>query len=170
MIHARIVALIVVLAIKAGTCCAQDKSFPKELFYEFSAFAGGGIADSQTNRRKSFHFGVDMRANIPATYSGFLLELGYASPPPSRDPGIIFSGNYLAPFTLGKSSPLLLFGTAGYTRHFGIGNAFNYGIGIDYRISETTILRFEARDYVSSTDPVNHNAAFRIGIGRYGSD
>jgi hypothetical protein len=161
---ARMMIIVAGIAIKTGLCFGQSISYDKNLFYEFSAFGGVGVANQSTVTHGSLHFGADMRTLIPRSPFGILFEIGYAGPTNSLGSGAaLFSADYVAPFIVGKR--LQLFGAAGYTRLFGTGNAINYGGGISYLTGKNRAIRFEVRNY--SSDLKEHNVAFRVGYVLY---
>jgi hypothetical protein len=52
--------------------------------------------------------------------------------------------------------------TAGYTRMFETGNAFDYGLGYAYPVDKSHSIRFEARDYYTFSGASQHNVILRV--------
>jgi hypothetical protein len=143
--------------------------FNNGLFYEFSVFGGAGISEHSNIAHGGLHFGADMRINTPPVPLGMLFEFGYAGSFESVDNGAaLVSINILESLILGKSKRLLVFGTGGYTRLFGTGNAVNFGVGVGFKVSRNYAIHFEVRDYLRLSNQGEHNVAFRIGLARYG--
>jgi hypothetical protein len=155
------VLIVSTLVLFTGFCFGEDASFQYS-YYEFSPFAGAGVTGPSPNFHGTLQFGASVGFQAPLL--GILFEGGYNGPATKvKDGSALFSANYSAPCAIGKSKRFRIFGTTGYTRLFGSSNAINYGGGMDYSVNEMSALRFEVRDYMKFTDPLEHCVALRIG-------
>ncbi len=156
--------LVFAFTLQTGSSSGQEKSFGRDLFYEFGAYAGAGVHNRDTVNHGSVHFGTDLRIVVPGALAGMILELGYAGPGNSFTSGSgLFSVDYLAPYVIGKRHQI--FGAGGYTRLWGYKNAINMGGGYEFLTGKNRALRFEVRDYCSGLK--EHNVAFIVGYVIY---
>jgi hypothetical protein len=147
-------------------CRAQDVDSPRLTY-----FAGPGVTFSHGTAKGATQFGASFDGAPPNSGFGLLFEAGYVAPWSNFKAGSpILSANYMAAWSLDKQKRWLPFATAGYSRVFGDGNAFDFGGGLDYRRKPDQAIRFELRDYATFTGPRSHDVALRVGFVFYIAD
>lgn len=169
--------ILLFVCVASAVASAQDAASPQAVL-----FGGGGFI-AQSGLHHAFQIGGALDEAPPNLGGGFYIEAGFmASRVPSNTAFASF--NYMSAWHFGESSAIrdrsgrvigwsdrgwktLPFVTAGYTRLFSVGNAFNFGGGLDYRLDHTTALRFEVRDYDAWKHPGHNYVVFRIGFVVY---
>jgi hypothetical protein len=172
----RILLLASLVLFAAASAHAQDAPSP-ELF---TLFAGAGALAKQGHALGELQAGASFdEAPIDAWY-GLSLEGAYlgAWTTAKANSGSL-SLDYMAAWNLDSprenrtakgntyktnhAQNFFPFVSAGYTRLFSVGNAVNFGGGLDYCLNHKNAIRIELRDYYSPASPSQHNIALRIG-------
>jgi hypothetical protein len=142
-----------------------------DFLYQASAFVGFGAQTANQRTSTSGQLGASVGFVVPNAYLGMNVEGGYLGPWSRFGSGSgLASVNYLSQWQSGTFSKWKPFATVGYSRLFATGNAVNYGGGIDCRLSRSSALRIEVRDYYTPSGPGGHNVALRIGWLLNGND
>jgi hypothetical protein len=158
------IVLAVILAHPWSTA-AQDTASPK-----LTLFGGVGSHLSAGNSAGEAQLGASFDETPPGANFGILFEAGAAVPWSNlNSSSAILSVDYSAAWSLDKSQRFLPFATLGYSRLFGTGNAMNFGVGLDYRLSHIRAIRVEARDYWVP-ERSTHDVALRVGWVLYLQD
>jgi hypothetical protein len=163
----------VVMMFATGLCFGQGYESYDVGRVGGAVFGGAGVANPSDNAAHgSIHLGADFEMSHVVDFknnkgipTGFIFEFGYAGPVNDLGNGAaLISTNYIAEWAVSRHKPLTAFTTAGYTRLFGTGNAFNFGVGINLHINnQRNAIRFEVRDYYKIVGLKEHSVAFRMG-------
>jgi hypothetical protein len=170
-----VVCFLVTLCALPGLCFGQEKKDPfrlnDEFLWRFIAFYGNGINKQARPTEGVGSADPQKLTNFGIAFEGpWYLEIGLLGPADkiAALDGFTFSTGITVPPNLGRAGrmrfdlPLNL----GYTRMAGVGNAVNFGAGLDVILSKNNGIRFEARDYYKLSGRNEHNVIFRVAFLR----
>jgi hypothetical protein len=146
---------------------AQNPNIDSD-YYFANIFAGGGVSTDGTARPASGIAGASAGIGTIASKVwglGFLefIETGVIGPLATRNTPTGLIGYDLGTTILTSHKPRdIPFAVAGYSYILSVGNAINYGIGVDHYYKPERAIRLEIRDYYTLSTTHQHNVAIRV--------